>query len=140
LDIILMKMHWRMEKVASQEMLLFYSDAEGCCGIDFHQNLSFLACWKCESSLKVGEDRSRAEELWMFPSLATTRPLSEPGKRINNNLKRLVALLRLPSQLQPLSLSLSLNHTSESFRIGAMSQIFAPSCNMSKRCRCCFRT
>jgi hypothetical protein len=31
---------WRMEKVASQEMLLlFYSDAEGCSEIDFHQNL-----------------------------------------------------------------------------------------------------
>jgi hypothetical protein len=59
-----------MEKVASQEMLLlFYSDAEGCSEIDFHQNL--FCSWLVgngESYLKAGEDGSRAEELWMFPS------------------------------------------------------------------------
>jgi hypothetical protein len=74
-----------MEKLASQKMLLFYSDAEGCYEIDFYQNL--FCSWLVgngESYLKVGEDGSRAEELWMFPSLATT------GKIINNNLKRLV--------------------------------------------------
>jgi hypothetical protein len=55
---------WR-GKVASQKMLLFYSDAElGCSEIDFHQNL--FCSWLVgngESYLKVGEDGSRAEEL-----------------------------------------------------------------------------
>jgi hypothetical protein len=125
LEIILMKMHCRQDpgliggwrgKVASQKMLLFYSDAElGCDGIDFDQNL--FCSWLVgngESYLKVGEDGSRAEELWMFPSLATTRPLSEPGKRINNNLKRLVETPKSTSA--PVTVpGLSLNHTGGSF-------------------------
>jgi hypothetical protein len=129
---------WSMEKVASQKMLLFYSDAEGCYEIDFYHNLfCYWLVGNGESYLKVGEDGSRAEELWMFPSLATT---TEPGKRINNNLKRLVETPKSTPATVTVP-GLSLNHTGGSFRIGAMSQMFAaPSCNMSKRCRCCFRT
>jgi hypothetical protein len=51
---------WSMEKVASQKMLLFYSDAEGCYEIDFYHFYHNLFCYwlvgNGESYFKVGEE------------------------------------------------------------------------------------
>jgi hypothetical protein len=128
---------WSMEKVAAQKMLLYYSDAEGCYEIDFYHNLfSYWLVGNGQQYVQVGEDGSRPEDLWMFPSLASN---NTPGTRINNNLRKLVASKSRSTKSSTESAitvpGMTLNHTGGSFRCHQPN--LRDTTLHNEQCRCC---